>query len=349
MTLRIPPRPGSSKSEVYSIDFRETAPALSNETMFVDNPVSALFGGLSVAVPGEVRGLQEAYQRWGSLPWKRLVDPSVALANGWEVDKELGRRLPVGISRVIFGACLTFDKWFSELMLNNPDWSAVFAPDGRLLKEGEIIRRTKLARTLSVIGEEGPDVFYKVAWHLSWHERVLIITLQGPIADSIVRKVRATGGILSHEDMETYSVKVERALEGTYRGRKIYTTHAPTSGPGMQTRALPDKCDTHCAPVLLHMFNLVERYDFTERNSLNAHRLVEAMKFGFAARLFQSGCLCFILSYKAYRTELCDPEFATSSTRINEIPTKAFAAVVASNITDVRSHDIPVSPNSCHG
>jgi gamma-glutamyltranspeptidase/glutathione hydrolase/leukotriene-C4 hydrolase len=271
MTLRIPPRPGSSKSEVYSIDFRETAPALSNETMFVDNPVSALFGGLSVAVPGEVRGLQEAYQRWGSLPWKRLVDPSVALANGWEVDKELGRRLP----------------WFSELMLNNPDWSAVFAPDGRLLKEGEIIRRTKLARTLSVIGEEGPDVFYK-----------------GPIADSIVRKVRATGGILSHEDMETYSVKVERALEGTYRGRKIYTTHAPTSGP-----------------VLLHMFNLVERYDFTERNSLNAHRLVEAMKFGFAAR-----------------TELCDPEFATSGTRINEIPTKAFAAVVASNITDDRTH-----------
>jgi len=69
------------------------------------------------------------------------------------------------------------------------------------------------------------------------------------------------------------------------------------------------------------MFNLVERYDLTERNGLNAHRLVEAMKFGFAAR-----------------TELCDPEFAPSIARINEIPTKAFAAVVADNITDDRTH-----------
>ena len=61
---------------------------------------------------------------------------------------------------------------------------------------------------------------------------VLINEIQGPIADSIVRKVRANGGILSHEDMETYSVKVEYALEGNYKGKKIYTTHAPTSGPG---------------------------------------------------------------------------------------------------------------------
>ena len=101
MIVRIPPHPGSSKSQVYSVDFRETAPALSNETMFRDNPTSALYGGLSVAVPGEVRGLQEAYQRWGSLPWKRLVDPSVSLAAGWEVDKELGRRIRVRLSNYL--------------------------------------------------------------------------------------------------------------------------------------------------------------------------------------------------------------------------------------------------------
>ncbi len=58
-------------------------------------PLSAAFGGLAVGVPGEVRGLDEAYRRWGTLPWKRLVEPSVALAAGWEVDKELGRRIPV--------------------------------------------------------------------------------------------------------------------------------------------------------------------------------------------------------------------------------------------------------------
>ena len=56
---------------------------------------------------------------------------------------------------------------------------------------------------------------------------------KGPIADSLVRKVRLTGGILSHSDLTNYSVKVDRALQGTYRGRKVYVTHAPTSGPGM--------------------------------------------------------------------------------------------------------------------
>lgn len=36
--------------------------------------------------------------------------------------------------------------------------------------------------------------------------------------------------------------------------------------------------------VLLHMLNIIENYDFMEKNALNVHRLVEALKFGFAAR-----------------------------------------------------------------
>jgi len=56
--------------------------------------------------------------------------------------------------------------------------------------------------------------------------------IQGPIADSIVRKVQSTGGIMTHEDMENYQVKVYRALRGTYRDKIIYTPDAPTSGPG---------------------------------------------------------------------------------------------------------------------
>lgn len=95
MTVRIPPHLGSNMSEIYTIDFRETAPALSNKTMYILDPESARSGGLSVGVPGEVRGLQEAHRWWGSLPWKRLVTPSVWLAAGWEVDKELAKRMPV--------------------------------------------------------------------------------------------------------------------------------------------------------------------------------------------------------------------------------------------------------------
>ncbi|KAG6917829.1 hypothetical protein DXG01_000889 [Tephrocybe rancida] len=147
MTVRIPPSSSGGPSEVFTIDFREVAPALANASMYHDSPNLSRYGGLAVAVPGEVLGLEEAHRRWAKLSWQRLIQPSINLAEGWQVDRELGRRIP------------------------------------------------------------------------------------GPIGDALVRKVRATGGILSHADLENYSVIVRPALEGTYRGKKIYTTHAPTSGP----------------------------------------------------------------------------------------------------------------------
>ena len=136
---------------------------------------------------------------------------------------------------------------FAPVMLNYPDWRAVFAPEGCLLREGDTIRRTALARTLETVAREGADAFYR-----------------GPIADALLKKIRETGGIMTQADLDNYSVRVQPALKGSYRGRTIYTTHAPTSGP-----------------VLLHMLNLAEMFeDFVEegRTPLNMHRLVEIMK-----------------------------------------------------------------------
>ncbi|KAI1794183.1 gamma-glutamyltranspeptidase [Ganoderma leucocontextum] len=274
MTVRIPPTTPNASSDVFAVDFRETAPALSNRTMYVDNPLASRWGGLAVGVPGELRGLEEAHRRWGSLPWKTLVKPAADLAKGWPVPTELARRL----------------QMFSTLMLNEPDWRAVFAPEGRLLREGEIIRRTNLSRTLKAIAEEGPDAFYK-----------------GPIADAIIEKVRTTGGILTHDDLEGYKVQVLRALQGTYHGRKIYTPHAPTSGP-----------------ILQHMLNLMEHYDDLVKDGrtvLNAHRSVEAMKFGFAAR-----------------TWIGDPAFHNNLSRVHEIPTKEYSDKIFPSITDESTH-----------
>lgn len=81
-----------------------------------------------------------------------------------------------------------------------------------------------------------------------------------------MNKVRETGGILTREDLESYTVIIQPALQGTYLSRKVYTTHAPTSGP-----------------VLLHMLNIMEHYDLSEgMTDLNVHRLVEAMKCNYA-------------------------------------------------------------------
>lgn len=132
------------------------------------------------------------------------------------------------------------------MFLHNPDWSHIFAPNGVLLKEGDTIQRVNFSRTLGVIAEQGPDAFYR-----------------GEIADAIINKIRAENGIMTQDDLANYEVKVSRALEGTYRGQKVYTTHAPTSGP-----------------VLLHMLNLMEKYDLPAegRTDVNVHRLIEATK-----------------------------------------------------------------------
>lgn len=262
MTVRLPPSAPGGTSEVWTIDFRETAPALANSTMYVERPVEARFGGLSVGVPGEVRGLAEAHKRWGKLPWKRLVQPSVDIATGWTVGKELGLRIHWPI--------------FRSLFLHNSDWSHIFAPNGVLLKEGDTIQRVNLSRTLSLIAEQGPDALY-----------------HGEIANAIIGKIRAEGGIVTHKDLANYEVKVSRALEGTYRGRKVYTSHAPTSGP-----------------VLLHILNLMEKYDLPAegRTDVNVHRLIEATKFGFAARI------------------------------ASKIPLKSYGTLISKNMTDDHTH-----------
>lgn len=52
-------------------------------------------------------------------------------------------------------------------MLGNEDWSAIFAPEGKLLLQGEIIRRTNYSHTLASIASDGPDAFYKACLAIS--------------------------------------------------------------------------------------------------------------------------------------------------------------------------------------
>ena len=95
MTVRLPPTNANESSSVWTIDFRETAPAAANKTMYANDPMASKFGGLAVGVPGEVRGLVEAHRRWGKLSWKKLIQPSIELASGWAVGKELAWRIQV--------------------------------------------------------------------------------------------------------------------------------------------------------------------------------------------------------------------------------------------------------------
>ncbi|KAH7906971.1 nucleophile aminohydrolase [Hygrophoropsis aurantiaca] len=276
MTVRLPPTTPDGTSEVWNVDFREMAPAAAYEEMYIDDPLAAQFGGLAVGVPGELHGLWEAHQRWGQSEWAALIQPSIDLANGigWTVDPEL--------------ASWINDPDYEDLMLNNPTWSAIFAPNGTILQEGDPIQRVNYATTLTTIATQGIDAFY-----------------EGPIADAIIDIITENNGVLTHDDLLSYQVRVTHALKGTFYDNKVYTTHAPASGP-----------------ALLLMLNILEHFDLgSSRTGLNEHRVIEAMKFGFAAR-----------------TNISDILTASDLARIAPLSTKAHGDVIAANLTDNTTH-----------
>src|SRR5438445_9604217 len=89
-------RPATGEPVAY--DFREVAPAKASATMFVkDGTYDAELhhnSYLAVGVPGTVAGLHLAWKEQGKLPWKRLVDPAIALArDGFMVSEGLARSL----------------------------------------------------------------------------------------------------------------------------------------------------------------------------------------------------------------------------------------------------------------
>src|SRR5438445_5574754 len=189
--------PGSKQDPVV-IDYRETAPAAATQKMFSRS--DSWYGHKVVGVPGTVRGLALAHERYGKLPWKDLVQPAVILAeNGFVLNDYLA-------------GSLNFVVWqgrkFTELgrvygkSNGADDWHA---GDRLILKD--------LAATLRLIADEGPDAFYT-----------------GAIADKIAAEMKAGAGLIIKADLTDYQAKERQPIHGTYRGYDVYGPPTPSSG-----------------------------------------------------------------------------------------------------------------------
>jgi gamma-glutamyltranspeptidase/glutathione hydrolase len=193
-------RPVLGEPTIY--DFRETAPAAAAATMFLKNGVydEKLHheSHLSVGVPGTVAGLHLAWKENGKLPWRRLVEPAIALAKDGFVVTD-------GLARSLQGALPALQA--------HPASRAQFSKNGAPYRAGDILKQEDLARSLERIAVEGPAGFY-----------------QGETARLIVQEMRSGGGLITEGDLEAYAPKKRAPVRGTYRGYEVLSMPPPSSG-----------------------------------------------------------------------------------------------------------------------
>jgi gamma-glutamyltranspeptidase len=171
-------RQGTKVTEV--IDCREVAPANATTDMFVGLPKNASeIGGLAIAVPGELKGLELAHARHGRLSWAQVVEPASQLAlDGIPVGAHLAKDIAENFEKGNIRSVLT----------KNNDMKTP-------LKEGDILRQPELGQTLLAIMEHGADAMYK-----------------GSTGKQLARDVQKAGGILTADDLSNYKPTLRSPL-----------------------------------------------------------------------------------------------------------------------------------------
>ncbi|MCY4265493.1 MAG: gamma-glutamyltransferase [Gammaproteobacteria bacterium] len=235
----------ADQNKTIAIDFRETAPASATSDMFFDEMGKVVadeiyrFSHRSSAVPGSVAGLSHIVEHYGTMSLAEVLEPAIRLArDGIEVTHDLAQ-----------------DLARSQRLKNNPAALRKFyKPDGSNYEAGEIFKQPDLAWTLSEIAEHGADAFYR-----------------GSVAEKIVADMEVHDGLITMEDLASYTVVEREPVRGTFREFDIAAMPAPSSG------------GTH----VIQMLNILENFSLAEMGPESAdalHIMAEAMKFSYADR-----------------------------------------------------------------
>ena len=179
--------------------------------------VSTIVGPGSVAIPGALAAVEKAWERFGSLPWRELFQPTI------EVVRE-GFPLPA--------ACRYYLDYSGELIFgrSSDGHSALHDDDGRLYDRGSRIHVPHLADSLAAIADGGAGVFYA-----------------GELAEAIATHVRDGGGALTRDDLGAYEAIERPALVADIDDWHIATNPPPAVGGAVLTAMLLACGDLHAS------------------------------------------------------------------------------------------------------
>jgi gamma-glutamyltranspeptidase / glutathione hydrolase len=163
-------------------------------------------GPASCGAYGTPAGVCEAVRRWGTIELGQLAAPAARLA-------QEGVVLNAGQAYVA--------EILAALLTSTPECAALWAPQGHVLREGELLRNPELAETLTRLGRDGAEPFYR-----------------GDIATAVCDWLDARGGSLSTADLAGYRAIERQPIDIPYRDRRILTNPPPSAGGTLIAYAL---------------------------------------------------------------------------------------------------------------
>ena len=298
---------------VQALDYRETAPLAASRDMYLDstgNPTSAsLTGHLASGVPGSVAGLHAAWRRYGHLPWATLVAPAIALAEEHVIDENRSRSIDEYVER----------------LARFPASAAQFLVDGHAPAAGTPFHQPDLARTLRLIADSGPDVFYR-----------------GQIADLIVAEMARGHGLISKADLAGYAPKWRTPIRVGYRGYTVYSMPPASSGGVTLGEILNimegyDSLPPFGSAVLLHLEAEAMRRAFMDRNHwLGDPDFVQMPLERLLSKSYAAGLRAQIDRARATPTPPFDPRApdGTNTTHYSIVDAAGNAASVTTTLND---------------
>ena len=231
----------NAEGETGTLDYREMAPLEATKDLYLDEngdviPKLSTVGGLAVGIPGAVAGILEVHRKMGSLPLDQLLAPAIKLAEeGYIVSEKQAKSF----------------KRYRDLFIEVNGEDTFFAQEYRT---GDRIINLPLGNTLKAIAAKGEAGFY-----------------QGWVAEAMVNKTQATGGILSFDDLNAYTPKWRDPVKFDYKDLKVISMAPPSSG----------------GICLGQMMQMIAPYDLKKMGHNTAesmHLMIEAERRSYADR-----------------------------------------------------------------